>query len=191
MIGIYKITNPQGEIYIGCTIDWGRRLNEYKKLKVKGQSKIYNSLLKYGWVNHIFEIIEECEILNLYEKEIFYINKFNSVEGGLNIRLGGRNGNLIQSTKDKISKKLKGRKVTWKSKGSRGYKYTEKQKEKMRKPRKNGGWERDNLVSKNLVKEIRIKYETGKFTRSILSREYNVSWGTIKNITDHLNSYNK
>ncbi len=29
------------------------------------------------------------------------------------------------------------------------------------------------------------------FKRSDLSREYNVSWGTIKNITDYINSYQK
>jgi predicted GIY-YIG superfamily endonuclease len=39
MIGIYKITNSEGKIYIGCTISWDRRLKEYQNLKVKGQSK--------------------------------------------------------------------------------------------------------------------------------------------------------
>ena len=190
MVGIYKITNPKGEIYIGCTINWDRRLYEYKNLKVKGQSKIYHSLLEFGWSNHKFEIIEECIIDKLYEREIFYIIKFDSVENGLNLRLGGRNGNLTQITKDKISKKLKGRNNTWTKKGSGlGTKRSEKDKEKMRKPRKNGGWERDNLVSSVLVNEIRVKYQTGKFTRSSLSREYGVSWGTIKNITDYINSY--
>ena len=34
----------------------------------------------------------------------------------------------MESTKQKISKALKGRKVTWESKGPKGYKYTEEQK---------------------------------------------------------------
>jgi len=187
--GIYKILNPEGKIYIGCTINWDRRLFEYQNLKVKGQSKIYESLIKFGYINHIFEIIEECNIDLLYEKEIYWINFFNSVEDGLNVRIGGRNGNLTQSTKDKISDALKGRKNTWIKKGSgSGTKRSEKDKEKMRKPRINK-WVRDKLISHELVKEIRNKYNTGNYTRSSLSREYGVSWGTIKNITDKINSY--
>jgi predicted GIY-YIG superfamily endonuclease len=27
MIGIYKITNPKGKIYIGCTVDYIKRKN--------------------------------------------------------------------------------------------------------------------------------------------------------------------
>ncbi len=32
MIGIYKITNPEGKIYIGQSIDIDRRFKEYKRL---------------------------------------------------------------------------------------------------------------------------------------------------------------
>jgi group I intron endonuclease len=188
MIGIYKITNSEGKIYIGCTISWDRRLKEYQNLKVKGQSKIYGSLLYYGVENHTFEFIEECNVSDLYERELWWINYYNSVDSGLNIRLGGRNGNLTQDTKNKISEALKGRKNTWFNPNSKGHKYTEEQKQKMRKPRVNK-WEREKLISPNTVEEIRIKYNTGNYTRSNLSREYGASWGTIKNITDKINSY--
>jgi group I intron endonuclease len=188
MVGIYKITSPNHQVYIGCTIDWDRRLKEYMNLRVKGSSKIYDSLIYHGFVNHTFEFIESCDVEQLYEKEIYWIKHFNSVEDGLNIRMGGRNGNLTQETKDKISQKLKGRKVTWTTGNNKGYKYTEEQKEKMRKPRKSG-WEGKKLLPPNIVEEIRVKYATGNFTRSSLYREYGVSWGTIKNITDRINSY--
>ena len=201
MIGIYKITNPQGEIYIGCTIDWDRRKKEYKNLRVKGRSLIHESLLKYGWANHKFILIEECSIEDLYEKEIYWINKFNSVNEGLNIRWGGRNGTLSQEIKNKISKALKGRKTPWVnknfknniSKALKEYYKDPKNKEKLKVPRKRNKdgkcWERDRLVNPHIVNEIRIKYNTENFTRSSLSREYGVSWGTIKNITDKINSY--
>jgi group I intron endonuclease len=202
MIGIYKITNPENKIYIGCTTNWERRLYEYENLKVKGQSLIYESLIKFGWVNHKFEIIEECLVEELYEKEIYWINNFNSVINGLNLRVGGRNGTLTQNTKDKISQSLKGRKNTWNKKGlgigrkcsqetidkMKDRKYSEESKQKMRKPRIKR-WKRETLVIPFLIEEIRTKYETGNFTRSDLSREYGVSWGTIKNITDKINSY--
>lgn len=186
---IYKITNPKGKIYIGCTIDFKRRLSEYRRLSISSQVKLYNSLIKYKFDNHMFEVIEECDESILHEREIYWIKYFNCIEEGLNIRLGNRTGALMDSTKQKISKALKGRKNTWikQGGGATGYKYTEEQKQKMSKPRVNR-WEREKLVSPVIVKEIRTKFQLGS-KRSDLSREYNVSWGTIKNITDHINSY--
>jgi group I intron endonuclease len=185
---IYKITNPTGKIYIGCTIDWKRRFSEYRRLSMVGQRKLYNSLKKYGYENHVFEIIEECNETMLHEREIYYINYYNCITEGLNIRLGNRNGRLTEETKQKISESLKGRPVTWKTHGSKGYKYTDEQKQKMRKPRVNK-WEREKLVPEVTVKEIREKFSTGNYSKSDLSREYNLSWGTIKNIVDSINSY--
>jgi group I intron endonuclease len=188
---IYKITNPNDKIYIGCTIDFKRRLSEYRRLSINGQVKIYNSLSKYGFDKHVFEIIEECDDDALHEREIYWIKYFNCIEEGLNIRLGNRTGSLTEDTKQKISAALKGRKNTWIKPGGgvKGYKYTEEQKQKMRKPRVNR-WEREKLISPAIVEEIRNKFQSGT-KRSDLSREYNVSWGTIKNITDYINSYQK
>jgi group I intron endonuclease len=185
---IYKITNPTGKIYIGCTIDWKRRFSEYRRLSMADQKKLYNSLKKYGYENHIFEIIEECEENMLHEREIYWINYYNCINEGLNIRLGNRNGSLTEETKQKISEALKGRPITWETHGSKGYKYTDEQKQKMKKPRVNK-WEREKLVSESVVKEIREKYSTGNYSKSDLSREYNLSWGTIKNIVNYINSY--
>jgi group I intron endonuclease len=190
---IYKITNPNGKIYIGCTIDFKRRLSEYRRLRIAKQVKLYNSLTKYGYDNHKFEIIEECSDEILHEREIYFIKHYNCIEEGLNIRLGNRTGALTEDTKQKISAALKGRKVTWESKGPKGYKYTEEQKEKLSKGLKeyyqhNKHKPKPKLVSSNIVQEIRTKFQSGS-KRSDLSREYNVSWGTIKNITDHINSY--
>jgi len=194
-IGIYKITNPQGEIYIGCTVDWERRQYEYLNLKVKGRSKIKDSLIKFGTINHKFELIEECNKEELYEKEIFYIQKYNCVETGLNIRMGGRHGYLTEDTKQNISKALKGRRNTWIKKGQGlGRHYNEKSKEKISKGLKeyyklNPSIKKKKILNEEIVKEIRTQYKTGNYTRSYLSRLYNVSWGTIKNITDCINSY--
>jgi group I intron endonuclease len=190
---IYKITNPKDKIYIGCTIDFKRRLSEYRRLSMAGQVKLYNSLIKYGYDNHKFEIIEECSDEILHEREIYFIKHYNCIEEGLNIRLGNRTGALTEDTKQKISAALTGRKVTWHSKGPKGYKYTEEQKQKLSNGLKeyyqhNSAKPKPKLVPPHIVEEIRLKYKNGH-KRSSLSREYNVSWGTIKNITDHINSY--
>lgn len=190
---IYKITSPNNKIYIGCTIDFKRRLSEYRRLSISGQVKLYNSLVKHGFDKHVFEVIEECSEDILHEREIYWIKHFNCIKEGLNIRLGNRTGALMDSTKQKISKALKGRKVTWESKGPKGYKYTEEQKQKLSQGLKeyykqNSAKPKSKSVSPSIVEEIRSKFNLG-YKRSDLSREYNVSWGTIKNITDCINSY--
>jgi group I intron endonuclease len=204
MTGIYKIINPKGKIYIGCTIDWNRRKKEYLKIyNSKGQTKLYNSFQKYGIENHSFEVIEECSEENLSEREIHWILYYNAVEKGLNIRIGNRNGSLTKQTKQKIGKALKGRKNTWStskehgekiSKGLKEYYQHSENKEKISKGLKeyyqnNKHKPKPKLVSESTVKEIRTKYSTGNYSKSDLSREYNISWGTIKNIVDYINSY--
>jgi group I intron endonuclease len=85
MIGIYKITNPKGAVYIGSSKEVEVRISRYKKLKCKSQPKIYNSLLKYGPENHIFEIIEECFIDDLYKKENYYGMMYNVLDRKLGL----------------------------------------------------------------------------------------------------------
>jgi group I intron endonuclease len=82
MKGIYKITNPENKIYIGQSTDIERRFKDYKNLRCGSQRLIFESLAKYGWLNHKFEILEECE--NLNEKEQYWINEFKSTTTGLN-----------------------------------------------------------------------------------------------------------
>ncbi len=205
MIGIYKITSPTNKIYIGQSIDIDDRFRKYKNLNCNRQTIIYNSLKKYGWKQHTFEIIEECPVDKLLERETYWKEYYKVLEvPSLCCRIDGKGGYMNEDTKAKIGLKhkgkvmsdetkakisaaLKGRKVTWQSKGSKGYKYTEEQIQKMSKPRVNK-WKRDKLVPTHIVEEIRLKYKEG-YKKSSLGREYNVSWGTIKNITDHINSY--
>ena len=72
MTGIYKITNPFNEIYVGQSKNIIRRFKTYKTLNisVKTQTKLFTSFIEYGVENHNFEVIEECEIcdLNGYDK---------------------------------------------------------------------------------------------------------------------------
>lgn len=97
MIGIYKITSPSGKIYIGQSNDIEKRFKTYKGMHCKSQVKLYRSLIKHGFDNHIFEIIEECLLENLNDRERYYQD--------LNFVLGtnGLNCKLTQST-DKIGK---------------------------------------------------------------------------------------
>ena len=137
MIGIYKITNPKGLVYIGQSVDIKNRRWKYMSADCKQQKKIYHSLLKYGWANHKFEVIHECEESQLNELEVYYINLYDSVNKGLNIALGGRNARLTEEHKNKIRNSLLGKKHTKERiektrKSKTGQKMSEKQKQKMR-----------------------------------------------------------
>jgi group I intron endonuclease len=105
MIGIYKITNPIDRIYIGQSVNIKKRFNDYKFLDCKYQRKLYNSLNKYGYINHTFEILEECDIEQLNERERYYQDLYNCVNKGLNCRLtttDDKSGKLSEKTKLKI-----------------------------------------------------------------------------------------
>ena len=108
MIGVYKITSPSNNIYIGQSIDIVRRFNVYKKLICKTQIKLYRSFLKYGVENHKFEVIEECSINFLNERERYWQEYYDVIgKKGLNCQLtNSKDKKMIVSneTKDKLRK---------------------------------------------------------------------------------------
>jgi group I intron endonuclease len=112
---IYKITSPNDKIYIGSTVNLYQRINAYCgkfKVNTMGQPKLYNSFKKYGIENHKFEILEKISsIFEIDNKEIEYINLYNSIESGLNILEGGRaNYNPLKKTKTIKEKRVSSRK---------------------------------------------------------------------------------
>ena len=95
MIGIYKITNPTNKVYIGQSINIERRFKNYKSIsQTRGQVMLHNSFKKHGVNNHTFEIIEECIVESLNERERYWQEFYNVLEGGLNC--------LLTDTKDSI-----------------------------------------------------------------------------------------
>lgn len=107
MIGIYKITNPKGKVYIGQTVDTDRREGVYKRLNCKGQIKLYNSLVKYGFSEHIFEIIEECNVETLNERERYWQDFYNVLKEGLNLKLTETSDRSGKMSKESIERKVK------------------------------------------------------------------------------------
>lgn len=114
IIGIYKITSPSKRVYIGQSINvyntWKCR---YKYLSCKKQPKIYNSLKKYGSKVHIFEILEECTLDQLNERETYWKQYYLDQLGWkymLFCELYDRGGGpKSEETKHKISQTSKGK----------------------------------------------------------------------------------
>lgn len=110
MVGIYKITSPSNKIYVGQSIEIEKRWKrDYFTLNCKTQTKLYNSLKKYTPQNHKFEVIEECKVEELLERETYWKIHYRVLETpSLCCRLDGKGGKLSEETKSKISKSNKG-----------------------------------------------------------------------------------
>lgn len=110
--GIYKITSPSKKVYVGQAIDICKRFNDYDKMRCKGQPIIYNSLKKYGPEKHKFEILCECSIEELNEKERYYQDLYSCIgKNGLNLKLTkakDRSGKHSEESKKKMSESKKG-----------------------------------------------------------------------------------
>lgn len=150
-IGIYRITSPSGKIYIGQSRDIQKRMEVYRRMKSKSQTKIHNSFLKYGLDKHVFEIVCLCEMEELNDLECYYMKLYDSFnsESGLNLKIGGNvNVKISDETRKRQSDSHKGQ-VAW-NKGkksspetieklkliNKGKIWTEEEKEKVRVPKK-------------------------------------------------------
>ena len=116
--GIYKITNPEGKIYIGLSKDIEKRWKQYKNRVGDSNKKLQESLKNLGYNNHVFEIKELTQYNAsltekqnnkiLRERERYWIKYYKSDNGGLNENSGGSGcGSHTIESKQKISEALK------------------------------------------------------------------------------------
>jgi group I intron endonuclease len=106
IICVYKITSPSGKNYIGSSVNYKKRLTQYKGTGAKTQTILYNSFAKHGFDNHVFEIVELCTKENVLEREYYYGSLYKVLgEKGLNCKLpkfGDKYQNTRQETIDKM-----------------------------------------------------------------------------------------
>lgn len=96
--GIYKITSPTGNIYIGQSVNIKYRWRQYRKLynNIKNQRILYRSFVKYGVDNHTFEVIEECDANLLNDREYYWQEHYNVLGNkGLNCVLVSDSNSLV------------------------------------------------------------------------------------------------
>ena len=101
---IYKITNlVNGKEYIGQTsLSIQERFKQHIHDANKGyynHRPLYNAFNKYGIENFIVEELEECNTEEVNQKEIEYINKFDTYSNGYNATLGGEGAIIIDYDK--------------------------------------------------------------------------------------------
>lgn len=90
--GVYLIVSPTNGRYVGSSKNLNKRFNRYKNLACKKQYAIYASLKKYGFDNHKFIVLKNCDESEL----LFWERCFGDIylasanfHNGLNIVLPG------------------------------------------------------------------------------------------------------
>lgn len=174
-MGVYKITNPNGQVYIGSTINIAQRKSMYRKGHCKGQLKVYRSILKYGWDNHLFEVLEECSREDLRRKEYEYGIKYDVLgENGLNL--------LLPKIDDCVN--FKSEETKKKMKESAKKRFTEDMLRKMYEGRKKIGWhlpeDAKKKISKSLSKRV-VHIESGQEFESLkaAAKFFNIPYGSL------------
>lgn len=117
IVGIYKITAPTGKIYIGQSRNVSFRWRQYDKDKIrkKNNRKVDNSILKYGYESHQFELLHqlpkdvEQSVLNEYEQ--LYIDLYRACKVELmNLRDAGYHGLYSEESKIRMRNAQLGKK---------------------------------------------------------------------------------
>ena len=112
--GIYCIRNIENDKrYIGQSIDihdrWRRHISELTNGK-HHNDHLQKSWNKYGGDSFQFDVLEECPEDQLDDRERFYIDVYNTMDGdfGYNEKTGGQAGNhYSEQTRLKMSESIK------------------------------------------------------------------------------------
>lgn len=211
MIGIYKITNKiNGNSYIGQSNNINRRFIEHRCKETNKSLKL--AFIKYGIKNFSFEVLEQCSLEKLNEKEIYYISKlkpqYNRSSGGqgssnhtvsLELRkklseISKKNWSLYsKEKKEKLLKNLcgprKGHLVSEETRNklriaNLGKKQSQETIERRKNTIKLSGYIRTNEKHKKRIKCI----ETGEIFNSI--KEAQLKYG-LSSLCSHLKKRNK
>lgn len=180
--GIYSIINiSTGKVYVGQSINVARRLTRHKS-QLRG-NKCHNSYLqnafnKYGADDFSFEVLESCNVSMLDEREVYWINHFDSTNRnkGFNRECGG-NANKSFSEDYRKSRTGKGNPMY-------GKKHTPEYVNWITKHNQGSS----KLLTENDVRKIKISYLRG-VSQKEMAITHNVSKSTISKIITCKNWY--
>jgi group I intron endonuclease len=102
---IYKIVNTENnKVYVGQTWQTLRkRLTEHKYAYKKTNSIISNAINKYGIDKFRIELLTVAHTQEIADYwECYFIERYNSIDSGYNIKYGGSHGKHTEETIEKI-----------------------------------------------------------------------------------------
>jgi group I intron endonuclease len=110
--GIYKITSPSGNCYIGSSIDiarrWKQHLGEISRNRHHSKA-LQSAFSKYGIDSMSFEVILECSVEELLIREQEAIDAHNPKYNILRIAGSSRGRKMSEDVKRKIGRATKER----------------------------------------------------------------------------------
>jgi group I intron endonuclease len=142
---IYTIQNTiNGKFYIGLTNNIKKRFRQHEINGERGSGSckwLYRAIKKHGLNNFVFTVIEEniTTIECAREREIYYIEKYESYTEGYNANRGGTGGDMssYQTWNDSMKKLHKNKHSSeYATYGMLGKSHSEKTKEKQANARK-------------------------------------------------------
>lgn len=108
--GIYCIENiVNGKKYIGQSRDIKHRFSTHKmnlNKNIHANVHLQSAWNMYGAESFKFYIIEECTASDLDDKEIYYIQIYNSMQDGYNLNAGGQGIPEYKHTPEEIEKMI-------------------------------------------------------------------------------------
>lgn len=108
--GIYGIKNKvNNKIYVGQTYDFQYRWGKHKtalRANTHSNRKLQFAWNKYGENNFEFFIIEECGLDVINEREIYWIEFYDSLNSGYNLCEGGDGIRGYKHTEEEIQKMI-------------------------------------------------------------------------------------
>jgi|TARA_B110000285_G_scaffold26735_1_gene26043 group I intron endonuclease len=180
-------------IYIGQTIvGFEPRFKKHiRQIKSDKRSYIHNKMKKYGTDNFYPVLLLECDVKELNDKEILFIDKYNTYKNGTNETLGGLTMSGYkhnENTKKLIGAKLKKR---WETDRE-----TMIEDLKKRPPRKQSAkelqWRKEDMTlnnpmhsdkaKKKLSDTCKAKYANGYINPGCRSWKLTLDDGTIENV---------
>ncbi len=102
-----------GKKYIGQTVNESRRVSQLKcevRDNLHPDNHFHNAMRKYGRDNFVYGIIEETDELN--DREIYWIDYYNTMNEGYNSTIGGEGGPMRDDIIKKSADKRRGQKRT-------------------------------------------------------------------------------
>jgi group I intron endonuclease len=134
-----------GKKYIGKTKNEKIRKRSHRCNVKKGiKNNFYNAIRKYGWENFVYGIIDEFDILLLDEKEIYYIDFYDTYNTGYNSTRGGEGGKgriMSEEVKNQYRERMK------------NFKHSDEAKKKISEANSGRKW--SDKAKKNLSKKLK------------------------------------
>jgi len=109
---LYKLTFPNGKIYIGQTVDFKTRMRAHNNVanSKRLDTRLYNAIRKFGWDNVKKDILLICgSQIDMYEKQYIRLLKATQKDFGYNLQFGGSSNKIYsEESKQKMSLAHKG-----------------------------------------------------------------------------------